>query len=315
LDSIAKQTFRDFETILVDNGSKDGSLEFVADKYPWVKILSLATNKGFTGGANQGLQIAQGEYIALINNDIELEADWLMNLWKALEENPFFDFCTGKTFSYSSHHLLDGAGDTFLRAGFFYRIGTGERDMGQYDNFGEVFGVCAGVALYRKTFFEQVGLFDEDFFLYLEDGDLNFRARLRGLRCLRVPGAVAYHRGGATSGSNTDNSLTPPIVRYTTRNQIILLIKDVPSFILWRSLLLILMGQSYWLYKAVFRHKHWKSYFQGFKEAIAQIPITLQKRKEVMQAIRVNPKELYREIKRWEMESLICRLKYRQKGS
>jgi len=317
LDSIRGQTFTDHETILVDNGSQDGSVAWVKERYPWVKVISLGSNRGFAGGANEGLKMAQGDYIALLNNDVELAPDWLERLYSQLQKDPSYAFCTGKTYKLSNRHpcqqvkIIDGVGDSYLRLGFFYRIGHGEPDRGQYNQPAEIFGASAGVALYRRGLFERIGLFDEDFFMYLEDGDLNFRAQLQGLRCLYVPGAIAYHHGSATAGGKGEGGLSGFIVRYTTRNQIMLLLKDVPLYILIRSFIFILLGQVYWFYKAVLRYHLWRPYFHGLREALLTVSLNLKKRRIIMRERKISSSRLYQKIRSWERWIILQRLRHR----
>jgi len=139
-----------------------------------------------------------------INNDTELDTRCLDQLVCAVREKTGFDFFAAKMLNYNDRTVLDGAGDAFMRGGVGYKIGTMEADSDHYSSPRQVFGACAGAALYRRDFFKEQGVFDEDFFAYLEDVDLNLRANSRGKKCWYVPEALVYHIGSAT----TDQKLT-----------------------------------------------------------------------------------------------------------
>lgn len=229
--SLRRQTVRDVEVLLVDNASRDDSVAFTLSRFPEVRIEKLKRNTGFAGAVNTGIRVARGCYVALLNNDTEVHPRWLEELVAAMEAHPEAGFAASKMLDFSDRTLIDGIGDGmtwYLRP---YKMGCLERDRGQYDTPREVFGACAGAAIYRREAFETVGLFDEQFFAYLEDVDWSFRAQLAGLRCVTVPSAVVYHIGSATSGRES------PFVRYlTTRNRIYLLAKNVPAPLLRRHL-------------------------------------------------------------------------------
>ena len=226
LDSLRRQTHPHVEIIVADNGSTDGSLELLARNYPKVRVLALGKNLGFTGACNAGMEAAQGEFVALLNNDTEVDSRWLEEIIAAFERHP-------KAGIIASKMLLFDQRDTFHTAGDFYRVdgtpdnrGVWQKDAGQYDREEHVFSACGGSAAYRKAMLEQVGLLDEDFFYSCEDLDLAWRAQLTGWLCVYAPRAVVYHKLSATGGGVTASF-------YDGRNFIYLLTKDYPGD-LWR---------------------------------------------------------------------------------
>ncbi|GAW31246.1 glycosyltransferase family 2 protein [Carboxydocella sp. JDF658] len=232
LSSLVNQTFTDFETILVDNGSTDDSVLITKKEFPWVQIICLDKNYGFAYAVNRGIENARGEYIALLNNDTFVDQDWLKELVNALDIDPEVSFCSCKMLQFGNKAVIDSVCDVYTLSGQAVKLGYGLRDCGQYDSLKEVFGACAGAAIYRKEFFDKVGLFDESFFCYYEDVDLNLRAAAKGLKCVFVPKAVVYHIGSATTGGRYNKFN----LYYTGRNYVLTLKKNLP-----KSLLLILV--------------------------------------------------------------------------
>ncbi len=227
LDSLRRQTYPRVEVIVADNGSTDESLALLARDYPEVRVLALGENLGFTGACNAGMQAARGEFVALLNNDTEVDPHWLEEIIAAFERHPQAGLVASKM-------LLFDQRDTFHTAGDFYRVdgtpgnrGVWQKDVGQYDQEEYVFNACGGSAAYRQAMLEQVGLLDQDFFFSCEDLDLAWRAQLTGCRCVYTPHAVVYHKLSATGGGVTASF-------YDGRNFIYLLIKDYPGD-LWRT--------------------------------------------------------------------------------
>jgi GT2 family glycosyltransferase len=229
LSSLADQTYRDFETILVDNASTDGSVEFVEENYPMVRIIRNRENLGFAGGTNAGIRAARGEYILTLNNDTRADPGFVEHLRKAMGADPAVGMCAAKMLFPDGS--INSTGICISRSGAAWDRGMYEPDHGQYDRPEEVFGPCAGAALYRREMLDEVGLFDEDFFCYMEDVDLAFRARLAGWTCRYVPGARVYHYHGGTAGVGTDFA-----VYYGNRNVVWYVVKNFPSWLLVTSL-------------------------------------------------------------------------------
>jgi GT2 family glycosyltransferase len=232
LASIQDQTYADLEVIIVDNASQDGSAEYVQSRYPWVKVIINQENLGFAEGTNVGIRQARGEYIFTLNNDTWIEERFIEHLAKPIAEKDV-GMCASKMLFPDGR--INSTGICISRSGAAWDRGMFQQDKGQYNHCEEVFGPCAGAALYRKAMLDEIGLFDEDFFLYMEDVDLAFRGRLAGWKCIYVPEAVVYHHHGGTAGTGSDLS-----VYYGNRNVIWYVVKDFPTRILLTSLPFIL---------------------------------------------------------------------------
>lgn len=228
LTSLASQTYSDFEVIVVDNGSRDGSPEYIEENYPWVRLAKNDENLGFAGGTNVGIRAAKGEFIITLNNDSRADSRFIEELIKPMAD-PEVGVCAAKMLFPDGR--INSAGICISRSGAAWDRGMFEPDRGQYEFVEEVFGACAGAALYRREMLDEIGLFDEDFFLYLEDVDLAFRARLAGWKCLYVPGARVIHHHGGTAGVGSDLA-----VYYGNRNIVWYPIKDFPFRLLITSL-------------------------------------------------------------------------------
>jgi GT2 family glycosyltransferase len=233
LCSLASQTYSDFEVIVVDNGSTDLSHEYIEAQYPWVKLLRNEKNLGFAGGTNTGIKQARGEYILTINNDTKVEKNFIKYLMQPMESDQRVGMCASKMLFPDGK--INSTGICISRSGAAWDRGMFEQDNRQYNRREEVFGPCAGAALYRKEMLDEIGLLDEDFFLYMEDVDLAFRGRLAGWSCIYVPEAVVYHHHGGTAGAGSDLS-----VYYGNRNVIWYVLKDFPARLLITSLPFIL---------------------------------------------------------------------------
>jgi GT2 family glycosyltransferase len=286
LSSLEKQTCRDFEVILVDNGSSDGSVEYVENNWGWVRVIALGENLGFCGGNNVGIREARGKYVALLNNDTEVDPRWLEELETALDnalnDGENVGFCASKMLVHGQPHTIDTAGDVFYACGVGGKRGYLEKDNGQYDEVEYVFGACAGAALYRRAMLEDIGLLDEDFFIYDDDIDLSFRAQLRGYKCLFVPTAIVYHKIGGTVGKTSDFWLY-----LSRRNMLYVLIKNVPGRLLLRNLHYImaylLLGDLLSVLRGKGRHI-WRARLDNLRN----LRKTLRKRKEIQRRRRVS---------------------------
>lgn len=265
LRSIGRQSFKGYTITIVDNGSTDNTVSSLQRLFPEVVIVNFPENRGFSVAVNAGIQAGSHPLVFLLNNDTELAPDCLQVLVDASQaySNQFF---AAKMLSFADHSLLDGAGDSFLRGGAGYRLGTMEQDGGIYDQQREVFGACAGAALYSRSFFSQTGFFDQDFFAYLEDVDLNLRANRHGLRCLYVPEARVYHVGSATTGSK----INPITVRLSTRNSLYVLLKNYSPGLMLRFLPVLLIYQCAWFVFCVKRGQL-RAYLQGLGQVPGQV--------------------------------------------
>ncbi len=227
LNALRQQTYRDFETIVVDNGSTDGSRELIAREYAEARVVALDSNRGFAPAVNAGIRAARGDVVVLLNNDTEADPHWLEEIARALNENPRAGMvaCKLRLFDQSDH--LHSAGDFYRVDGIPGNRGVWEEDRGQYDDARGVFGACGGAAAYRKAMLDEIGGFDEALGSYCEDVDLNWRARLAGYAVAYAPRAMVYHMVSATGGGAIASF-------FVGRNFIWLLAKNYPAA-LWRK--------------------------------------------------------------------------------
>ena len=208
LKSLLGQTYKTLEVIVVDNGSQDRSLDLLKGlPIPRLKVVENKENFGFCRANNQALDLCQGTYIALLNNDAIADANWISELVRTLHNNPEFGMAASKILSYESPNVIDKLGHLIYLDGQNRGRGSGEIDQGQYDCFDEVSWPDGCAAFYRRELLEQLQGFDEDFFAYGDDAELGLRARIAGWRCLAVPTAIVWHHLGSTLGRHSKQRL------------------------------------------------------------------------------------------------------------
>jgi GT2 family glycosyltransferase len=307
LDSLRRQAYRDFEAILIDNGSVDGSAAFVRDNYPEVKIIELSENLGFAAGVNVGIRTAIGDYIALLNNDTEADINWLRSLSTASAENPGICFFASKLLNYYNRTVVDSAGDGLNLWLGPYKIGEKEPSE-NYLMQRFVFGACGGGGCYKRELFDQIGLFDEDFFAYFEDSDLSFRANLAGFRCLLVPNAVIYHKVAATSGANNRSKDRFDIMR--RRNYVYFVLKNYPLSFLMYYLPFIFAVHCLKFITYLCRGR-FRVAFMTQWEVVKGLPKVLEKRRAIMAGRRIGNFEIRsRCIPKYDLWRAIVRKKF-----
>jgi len=308
LQALEKQSLREFETLIVDNGSTDGSRDEIktflkgSPLSSHAKLIPLKMNLGFAGGNGEGLKHADGEYIALLNNDAVPDEGWLEELVNGMDANPGVGICASKLIIYGNG-IIDSAADGFSTCLKGFKRGEGEASS--MFNHGEyVFGACAGAALYRRKMIEEIGFFDEDFFLIHEDTDLNFRAQLYGWKVWYVPTAIVYHRVRSSIGAMSN------LAYYTLRNSEFVKIKNIPSGILIRCLPEFLIGVlTEFIYFAI-RHRSLRLYFKAKLDALRILPGMLKKRAVIMKKRKVDNKYLLKLMTPvWQKEFLRARIK------
>lgn len=260
LESLRKQSYSDFETIIIDNASKDSSLDIIEREYPEFRLIKESTNLGFSPAVNIGIREANGEYVVLLNNDTEAEEDWLLELVKCIEKDRSIFSCCSRMMRYDNRSIIDDAGDGYTILGWAYKRGDG-KTAERYNRSQKVFSSCGGAVIYRKSVFNEIGSFDEDFFAYMEDVDVSYRAKIYGYENIYCSSAVIYHIGSATSGSKY-NAFK---VKLAARNNIYVPYKNMPVLQLLINLVFLVLGAL--IKYAFFAKKGFgKEYREGIKE-------------------------------------------------
>lgn len=239
LSSLRRQSEQDFEVLLVDNGSTDGSVDFVRKNFPEVRIGAFSRNTGFCHAVNQGIRRSESPYVLLLNNDTVCEPDMIGELKRAIGSDSSLFSCQAKLVRLSDPAVIDDAGDCYSALGWARARGKGKRaDAPEFQREADIFASCAAAAIYRRDYLEETGLLDERHFAYLEDIDLGYRACLCGWRSRYIPTAVVRHAGSGTTGSSYNDFK----VRHSSRNSVYLIWKNMPDWQILLNLPWLLLG-------------------------------------------------------------------------
>ena len=262
------------EIIIVDNGSTDGSIQLIEEYMNSpnfkidIKLIKNEENLGFAPAVNQGIRMAKSEYIFSINNDVELDFMTIEKLLESMEgsiasgDNPFS--IQSKMISYHDKDLIDDAGDEYNLLAYTKKLGDGSH-KDNYNEKMEIFSSCAGAALYRKSALEEIGCFDNNFFAYVEDIDLSFRAQINGYKNFLEPESIVYHYGSATSGSRYNEFK----IKLAARNNVWLIYKNYPIPQKIVNFIFIFLG--FFIKYLFFLKKGYGSvYLSGVKEGLSQ---------------------------------------------
>ena len=288
LKALEAQTYRDFEVILVDNASTDGSTEGVQEKHPSLRLRveRLRTNTGFAAANNLGARMAGGEWLALLNPDAFPEPDWLEQLMQAASEYPGAFFAS-RQIQVNHPKLLDGDGD------IYFTSGLAQRRNYNVPHYApglprEVFSAPAAAALFPRQQFLEAGAFDEDYFSCQEDVDLGFRLRLRGLHCYLVPAAIVHHVGGGSTGPRS-----PFATYYGHRNLVWTYVKNMPVPWVWLYLPLHLAWTLISIIDLALRGQG-LVVLRAKLDAVRGMPSALRKRTSVQAGRRIDFREVLR---------------------
>jgi GT2 family glycosyltransferase len=274
LEAVCAQTVPVHEVIVVDNGSEDDSLEYLRSRHSAVRVIALDYNTGFAHAANCGIRAADdAEFVALINTDVVLADDWLARMVRALRSDVSAASAACKMLDLEDPSRVYDAGDVLRRDGACEQRGRFSRDDGRWQEPGEVFGACAGAALYRRDAVLSVGGFDERYFAYLEDVDLALRLGLAGWRCRYEP-AVALHAGEGSS-----SQLTGGHRFFVARNTVVLVAKAFPV----RWLPLVLYRQLSWAWHAL-RDGRLRAHLRGVAAGLRMLPGALPSRRTLRES-------------------------------
>lgn len=244
LTTLQAQSLHPARTLIIDNASSDGSERFVRERFPEVEWVSMPRNGGFAYAVNEGIRCADTTYVALLNNDTAVESTWLEELVAALERHPGYDIAASRMVLYYDRNLMNAAGDVYrLPRGTATNRGI-RQPVARFDRPCRVFGACAGAALYRRSLFGDIGLFDEDFFLMSEDTDLNIRALIAGHKCLYAPASIVYHKLHVS----IDEQPSEKMQSLAMRNEAIVVAKDLPV----AAIVLVFVSYAWRLFRSTF---------------------------------------------------------------
>ena len=294
LDCLTRQTFRDFEVILIDNGSLDKVSDEIEQKYFSLnlRLERLASNLGFAKANNIGARLARGTWLALLNTDAFPAPDWLETLHQTARRSPEFSFFSSRQIQFDQPDILDGSGDEYHISGLAWRRFYNYPARSYGLNEEEVFSACAAAAVYNRDDFLKVGGFDEDFFSYFEDVDLSFRLRLAGGRCLYVPRAVVHHIGSASSGKTSDF-----VIYYGHRNLVWTFFKNMPGPLFWLYLPLHILMNFLFIVSFLLK-KRGTSILRAKMDAFYCLPAIIRKRRQIQSSRTIAIREIWQVMNR-----------------
>lgn len=262
IQSLLQQEYKDFNIIVVDNNSTDESVKIIEEKYPSITLIKNNENLGFAAAVNIGIKASKSDFVALLNNDTEVDTKWLGNLYSVVSKDDKIFSASSKMIRFYERDIIDDAGDQYNLLGWAYKRGDGA-SVDKFNKNKVVFSTCAGAGLYRRKVFEEIGYFDENFFAYLEDIDVSFRGNIHGYKNVYVNDAIVYHMVSATSGSRHNEFK----VKLASRNSIYLIRKNMPLIFTIINLPFLILGI---IVKYIFflRKSLGKEYIEGIMEGI-----------------------------------------------
>lgn len=315
LASIVEQTYHPIEIIVVNNDVYEDIAEEVREKFPDVLFHQSPDNKGYAGGANEGCRLANGDYIVISNNDIYYDKLWAKNIMIHAQKENSPEIFASKLLYLSDKNLINSVGQLFYKDLWAMNEGLEEPNDGRFDEVREAFGPCGAAAFYHKSVIESVGKFDENYFMYLEDVEYHWRARLLGYSCLYVPNSIAYHEHAAGMGRYNLNKLY-----YSERNRIWMAITILPFpmliaslfWTIWRYLLVgsLLIrkspensGKKKEKFSKIPKTSLISKMIFAWKDALVKLPEYWKKRRQIQAKRVISHKEIKRLIDKFELDS------------
>ena len=281
LDAFKSQTYKNFQMIIVDNASTDGSVDKIEEQWSDTRLIKLDNNTGFARANNIGANQATGDWLALVNNDAFLAPDWLEQMMKASSQYPQYSFFASRLMQSSGEENVEATGDICHVSGLAWHRDYNQPKEKASREPGEVFSASAAAALYNRNKFLEVGGFDEGYFSHHEDVDLGFRLRLRGNRCLYVPEAEVKHIGSASFGKESDKT-----VYQVHRNTVWTYFKNMPGRLLWKYLLAHLVANLVFLVYYSMRGQ-WKAIWGAKFDSLRGLPAVLHQRRLVQESRQI----------------------------
>lgn len=262
LRALHRQTQKEFSTIVVDNGSSDGSDQVVEEEFPYVRLIRLGDNFGFCRAVNEGIYASDTPYVILLNNDTRVDSHFVQELLSAIKKSKKRFSCAAKMIQYKNRSRMDDAGNFYCALGWAYARGK-DKPVERYQKERKIFASCGGAAIYSRKIMEEIGYFDEEHFAYLEDTDIGYRARIYGYENIFTPKALVYHYGSGTSGSRYNLFK----VRFSSRNNIYLIYKNMPLLQIILNIPFLVLGFAV---KTVFfmRKGYGREYIAGMKNGV-----------------------------------------------
>lgn len=302
IDSVLAQSFKDFELVVVDNGSTDRSRQIIEDyeqKDPRVRHVYRDKNYGYTGGVNPGIDIAVAEgatFVAPFNNDAVADKDWLKHLRDFLVKNPGYGIAACSLL-HADGQSIDSTADQYTIWGIPFPRGRGEPVKGLHDLETNIFGASGGASLYRVAMLKEIGGFDQDFFAYYEDIDISFRAQLAGWKVAFVPKAVVYHAISQTAarlgkGKGTPGSANTFTTKQYMKNLPFILVKDMPTGLLVRVLPRFILAYTIFFLRA-FTDGRGLSALKGALIFWLKLPKKLVQRRHIQRTRKVSNSYLW----------------------
>ena len=273
-EALDRQTTKDFKILVVDNGSTDGSVEWLKEKQ--IPSIFLPETTGFSGAVNVGIKAADTPYVILLNNDTKVAPHYVEALERAMDRSEKIFSVSSKMIQMYHPDLMDDAGDMYSVLGWAFQRGVGRPEK-LYKKSCRVFTACAGAAIYRREVFETIGYFDEMHFAYLEDIDVGYRAQIYGYENWYCPRAVVWHVGSGTSGSRYNEFK----VRHSSRNNVYMIYKNMPFLQIILNLPLLIPGFVVkWLFfvRKGFGKEYANGIFNGIAMSDKEKKVPFQKR-------------------------------------